>query len=328
MVEMRQHIIKVLLGALIAVVGCNGGFAAGGQDSSNLIHGSPDVYRAFLTNSSIVTGRITSVRPIETLMGKRGSQSSQGMVTVSITNRLRGDVSSPEITISYIVNAPNSKYPPFGWSRVPPVEGMNVLLFLTGPTPHWEAVEILDLQRDEDKAWVPVIRKMLSLEADAARGEKAPLFQALGGDDRVIRSLACELLLTRVCANDNEGRMKVLQQLVSVAGDTHRKLTDRTWAVSNIAHSVITGSRPNDPADQAAIASLALVLTYPETELRSEAVQTLDSLFFGIGTTKFSLHVTPAVREQALRQLQKDGESNIYFASQARQLVPLFRTRE
>jgi hypothetical protein len=273
--------------------------------------GEPAVYNAFIKGGPIVIGKVTKVQPPE--------NNGVGTVTVAVTSQLRGQPIGTELTTQYAAPVRNSKYPPFGWSRIPPENGKNVLLFLNGSGTHWDAIEVLDIDQ-RDAKWMQPIRAMLTLEGQGSQGEKAPLLDALSNSDPLLKSLASEILLNRLCAADTDCRMQVLRKFIGIASDPRQARIDRTWAVSRIAHGVFAGFSASDPVDKAALNALAAVLTDPDVALRAEAVVNLHGLLAG-GVRKPALTVSPAERAKAVEQLRKDAQSNVSFATQARELL-------
>jgi len=51
-----------------------------------------------------------------------------------------------------------------------------------------QAIEVLDLDRDDDARWMPEIREMIALEASASGGDKAHLLEVISDQRRHIRS--------------------------------------------------------------------------------------------------------------------------------------------
>jgi len=276
--------------------------------------GAPMIGGAFARPGPIVIGQIQAVQP--------ASGGATGTLTIAVTEQLRGEAAGPEITLPYSTVRPNVKYPPFAWSRVAPVAGHRVLLFLTGHKPDWNTVEVLDLNLGEDK-FLPLVRGMVALEQQAERNEQAPLFTALSGSNDELRQLALDLLLNRTCPDNAECRMKVLEKTEAIANDSRQGRQNRTWAVSTIAHRLYTGFPNSAAVDKAAVASLAHLLTDTDERVRGEAVQGLHGLLFGGGSAKPQLQLAGPDRQRAAEQLRRDAQAGLDFSGRAKDLSDL-----
>ena len=248
-----------------------------------------------------------------------------GAVTISVAEQLRDPTLGSEVTTLYSPGPTSPKYPRFGWNRLPPVLGHTVLLFLTGGKPDWQVIEVLDLEKGENGT-LPSIRAMIALQTQAARGEQAPLFEALSRGNHALRNLAADLLLRQACVSDSECRTKVLRILSGIAQNSQQPDQERAWAVSTMAHRVFTGF-PNDSAvDRAVIASLIPLLTDSISSVRGEAIESLHGLLMGGGDAKPQVVISDAARTAVLAQLRRDARSGTPFDSQARDLSDFLAT--
>ena len=175
---------------------------------------------------------------------------------------------------------------------------------------------------------MPQVRNLLALENQAKSGDAAKLIEHLGDTDAGSRALAAEILLTRQCGPAAACRLQSLEKLASVAGDAGRSAENRAWAVRAIAHSVVTGFPAGKDIDKAAITALARLAADATPAVRSEAVVSMHGLLLGGGEARLAVDLPKPEMDRLLQQLNKDGESKVPFAPQARDVANLLAKQQ
>jgi hypothetical protein len=292
--------------------------SAGAAPGADMQAAPAGFFAAFTAGGPILIGLVADVKP-----AAAGEPVTKGDLIMEVEETLRGRDLPDTLELPFELRGADPRRPPTLWDRVSPRAGKRVCVILAPGKDPRLARCVLDLDGD-DMALLPVLRRMLELEALPEGDRRSKLLAALADSAPWIRALAAELFLATEARADPRARSELLAALAPAARDRDRPLDERLQAVSITGLKVYDGFTADDPVNYEVLSFLAGLLTDPSSRVRGEAVHLLHGYLLGAGTLRPSApRIQLGERERTIEQLKRDIEDRTYFAGAAGELLVL-----
>lgn len=299
---------------------------------ANIVWGQSAVetglYLSFNKNGPIATGRIASVH-----IERQSTDTESGTLSVDIAQHLRedqyGDQLPDRFETRFAWAAPGSvEYamtqmktaPPYGFGRVRPVSGMNVLLIFDRHKPTTvPPLAVLDLDNGE-AAWIPLIKRAIELSSLKGSVRVDALLRCLEDPQKFIRVVSMhQLRETAECQSGSACADSVVTVLEkrSKAGT----VLERSEAVDWLAHdSYDSTAGPTSTNNKIATITLALVAD-SDPAIREQAIDNLDQMLSPDRRWRPDLaHLAIHNRKAVLEALQQECHTGGTKADKARRV--------
>jgi hypothetical protein len=240
-----------------------------------------NLYLAFNKRGPIVLGKIVSVN-----VQAQTADRETGMLTMEITEHLRGDSLPPTLDVKFDWVDPNSpgytlayikRPPPQGFDRLRPAAGMHVLAMFSRRKPAANPpLAVLNLDSGEE-AWVPHIKRAVAMDSLPGDGRTEALLTAMSDSQKFIRVVAMQGLLEGpACQTGSLCRDRVVKILAARAGVGVNK--DRLEAIDWLTHRFYDAPARETTANIAITQNLLALTADPDKDVRGQAIDDLDQI--------------------------------------------------
>lgn len=247
-----------------------------GQDSVET-----GLYLAFNKQGPIVIGKLASIK-----VENQSTTSESGTLTLDITEQLRGEPLPSALNIRYQWINPNSPSyttaylkgpPPYGFDRVHPARGMNVLAIFSRRKPTTTPPMSVIYLDSTESGWLPMIRKAVALESLEGDARTVALLNGLTDPQKFIRVVSMhQLRQDATCESGSPCAIKVIQILRDRAAAG--ALQERSEAVDWMAHQFYDGSTGGTGSNNAVAAELMSLIADPSSVIRGQAIDDVDQM--------------------------------------------------
>lgn len=286
------------------------------------------LYLAFNKQGPIVIGKISSIK-----VENQSTTSESGTLTLDITEQLRGEPLPNALAIRYQWINPNSPSyttsnlkgpPPYGFDRVHPAIGMNVLALFSRRKPTTTPpMSVVDLDSTEAE-WLPVVRRAVALETLKRDERTDSLLNGLADPQKFIRVVSMhELRDDASCLSGSPCAIKVIQILRRRAATGAP--AERSEAVDWMAHQFYDGSAGDTGSNIAVASELISLIADPSSVIRGQAIDDVDQLMstdvkWHPDLSRLAISNRTAVM-QALKQEQQNSGARAVEASRVEMAI-------
>jgi hypothetical protein len=239
------------------------------------------LYLSFNKNGPIAIGKIESIR-----LERQSPSWESGTLSLAVTQQLRGEPLPSRFEIRFIWADPNSpanamsraKMPPsYGFERIRPVLGMNVLIIFNRHKPiEVRPLAVLNLDSGEG-AWVPLIERAIGFSSLKGSDRLDALLHGLDDPQEFIRVVSMHQLRE---SPECQSGSACADGIVNLLSGRANKGTpqERAKAISWLDYDVYDATAgPTSTNNKIAAITLALVAD-TDPSIRRQAIESVDQM--------------------------------------------------
>lgn len=239
------------------------------------------LYLSFDKNGPIAIGKIASI-DIE----RQSPVWEIGTLSLEVTQQLRGEPLPTRFEIRFGWTDPNSSAnamsrakmpPPYGFDRVRPVLGMNVLVIFDRRKPTTvPPLAVLNLDSGED-TWVPLIKQAIGFSSLKGSDRVDTLLRGLDSSQEFIRVVSMHQLRENAECQNGSGCADNIVNLLSGRAKAGT-LQERSKAISWLDYDMYNATAgPTSTNNKIAAITLSLVAD-SDPSIRGQAIENLDQM--------------------------------------------------